>query len=109
MSNLLVGLFGILGIITFSHGFAYKIPDAFLATYFRAWSWAFVLCLALLARGVALSSRHLDRSAPFPTWLTPTVSALTLLTSVFLAAHAAGGARGSRDCDCLCDPALVAL
>lgn len=72
----------ILALINIPYGFAYKIPETDLGTYFRIWSCLFVVCLTLLVYGGTLSPRTpiAVRVAP---WVAPLAIAVTLVSTVY--------------------------
>jgi hypothetical protein len=83
---LLTGLLGAVGIIAIAYGFEYKAAkasEAVLSTYFKVWSWAFLLCLAGIARGTALSRTEAATSLELPDWVASVLTAITLASSVY--------------------------
>jgi hypothetical protein len=80
---LLAGLLGAVGIVTVAYGFAYRFSGPALFRYFEVWSWAFLLCLVALARGTLLFPTEPDARIELPRWITPLVTAATLLSSFY--------------------------
>lgn len=80
---MLAGLLAALGIITFAFGFAYKAVGPEQLTYFEVWSCAFLLCLAAIAYGTMFEGSEPLPSLRMPGWVTPAVTAATLLASFY--------------------------